>query len=467
MGDGCPFIGCYLLRSDNKLYKGSTYIGFTVNPKRRIRQHNGLIANGAYKTKRKRPWTMCVVVHGFPNKVAGLQFEWAWQNPRRSRFVRHLYPKNKRAPGGLRGKLQVLLEMVNLLPWRNYPLHVHYTDQEFYDVAQRYCRAPPAHVEALVGPIEDLPLYQRTDFSALDIDLDSDAEAAGLESKEPAAQESSACGRARGSGPARPLAAAGWRCALCGEGESKRKHVCCIRCSAHAHMLCLARAARAMQNEAGDSSPGLIPASGTCPECGVQFRWPTLVEACTAQAGQRQEREKQRAKRRARELKKKNRKGASRKRSGRRRNVSGKSSASSADGEGLAAESDSSSATMSSMSASSSFAARFLAGGGHDLELSTVVEGEEGAVAAGGDARSSEPGAPLQRQFMDGPRTSPLTPPLTQRNLSIGGGRRPNVEDEDSEALSSSSDDDRPRSLSQRIAKRFKSNDVIDLSREL
>lgn len=45
------FYGCYLLESKNPKGKGRSYVGFTVNPRRRIRQHNGEIANGAYKTK--------------------------------------------------------------------------------------------------------------------------------------------------------------------------------------------------------------------------------------------------------------------------------------------------------------------------------------------------------------------------------------------------------------------------------
>lgn len=38
-GGGMPHY-CYLLRSLNEKYKNSTYIGYTVNPMRRIRQHN-------------------------------------------------------------------------------------------------------------------------------------------------------------------------------------------------------------------------------------------------------------------------------------------------------------------------------------------------------------------------------------------------------------------------------------------
>ena len=65
---------CYLLFSGWK-----TYIGATVDPDRRLRQHNGEITGGARRTKGSS-WLRACYVGPFPNWVSTLQFEWAWKH---------------------------------------------------------------------------------------------------------------------------------------------------------------------------------------------------------------------------------------------------------------------------------------------------------------------------------------------------------------------------------------------------
>lgn len=55
-----------------------TYIGATVDPDRRLQQHNGIKSGGARATRGKS-WERLVLVQGFPTQVAALQFEWAWK----------------------------------------------------------------------------------------------------------------------------------------------------------------------------------------------------------------------------------------------------------------------------------------------------------------------------------------------------------------------------------------------------
>eukprot|EP00906_Rhabdomonas_costata_P034866 RCo049036 len=130
------FFACYLLSSCNPVYLDYAYIGFTVNPSRRIRQHNGELVNGAWFTKKRRPWQMVLCVYGFPSKVAALQFEWAWQHPEKSKLLAHRKEHFRGRIGRaflLRAKFAILHEMLHCKPWCHFALTVHLFSRERYE----------------------------------------------------------------------------------------------------------------------------------------------------------------------------------------------------------------------------------------------------------------------------------------------------------------------------------------------
>lgn len=85
---------------------------------------------------------MVLLVHGFPSKIAALQFEWAWQNPHLSRqapMASKLLLRKKMVEGkrrytkpqlSLTQNVELVREMLGFQGWRKWPLRIAVMDEE-------------------------------------------------------------------------------------------------------------------------------------------------------------------------------------------------------------------------------------------------------------------------------------------------------------------------------------------------
>ena len=236
------FFGCYCLVSRNEKYAGCTYIGFTNNPTRREGQHNkGKEAGGAWKTSGKGPWDMAIIVHGFPNEISALQFEWAWQNPEKSRHLRRRqegsskekFPKcNVRTP--FYRRLQVMIAMLNSAPWKRLPLTIRWLNER--------------HETPFGGKI---PLHMPICFGVVTV---------------PKKQSGIECSQVL------------WTCNIC-EGSENTDSSCATcywpDCYRKFHLSCLAIDLN--QDEPRDKSSKLIPVSGKCRFCNNELLWGDII----------------------------------------------------------------------------------------------------------------------------------------------------------------------------------------------
>lgn len=273
---------CYLLTSLDPRFKNATYIGFTVNPLRRLRQHNGELVHGAVRTHQKRPWEMVLVVSGFPTQVAALQFEWAWQHPKESRAVRDAAAACLRGlgrPWHLRAKMRLVYEMLNLPEWCRLPLALRLASHAHDEYLQGVPALPP-QMAVTVGPLADVfaEPARRGKNSAIDDgdgdgdgdDEDKDDEGGDEEEEEDATRGCEGTGRGAEEQDGGVLS----YCCLCGEAFGERETVARCpatpACTLRAHLVCLA------DDMLGDSV-ALLPTTGLCPECGQPLTWGDVI----------------------------------------------------------------------------------------------------------------------------------------------------------------------------------------------
>jgi structure-specific endonuclease subunit SLX1 len=247
------FYACYLLLSLSPMSKNNVYVGSTPNPVRRLRQHNGEITGGAKKTLSKRPWQMVVVVYGFPSRLAALQFEWAWQNPHKSRhFKSGQFPSTfigKQKERYLAGKLQALNLMFHLDQYKRWPLHIHFTNSSVQKMFEQMLDLPP-HVGVTTGTLETIPCDQ----NAKTIE--------GAQSL---------------------------LCIICKEKidiEEMQNLLACTSdsCAMLSHLICLSSHFLTEENKTL-SVPNIIPLQGSCPVCAKDLKWGDLINGMKCRLG--------------------------------------------------------------------------------------------------------------------------------------------------------------------------------------
>ncbi|VDP12682.1 unnamed protein product [Onchocerca flexuosa] len=181
---------------------------------------------------------MVCIIHGFPNSVSALRFEWAWQNPEKSRRLRSLNLKKKTNETAFGFRLRIACHMLNSDPWRRLSLTFRWLLPEL-KIPFPLDVPVPSHITVEHGAV--------TKTSTLIPQLLEEYGVIGT-------------------------------CSLCLKPINSIAEL--LRCNAkeicksHFHMRCLSKHAL---NADEEYKTLLFPIQGQCPKCGITYLWGELI----------------------------------------------------------------------------------------------------------------------------------------------------------------------------------------------
>ncbi|QLG71284.1 hypothetical protein HG535_0B03230 [Zygotorulaspora mrakii] len=281
------FYCCYLLQSIPK--RQSFYIGSTPNPLRRLRQHNGILNNGgAYRTRREgtRPWEMIAVVHGFPCKIAALQFEHAWQHGYSTHYIKEedRIVKNKTSGRSIHHKLALVRLLFKHAYFRYMDLIIHFFNSEMKKIWEE---------NKFKVNVDSIHLTTKISERALSIFVKNGDDAITLFEKENLKlvkqlyehqinETRDMCQRF-----AKRLTYGSLNCAICNQIIDYTSDQAFFKpyvafcpsetCKLVAHLSCLNRYLVDEEQHLKERLL-LIPTLGKCPECSTPLRWTQVVK---------------------------------------------------------------------------------------------------------------------------------------------------------------------------------------------